>query len=124
MKRTLEEHLDNSEMRTINMITKKFEIFGSKLYVFVDDESLTYVEQYIETVRQGNPDKESVVKKYMEEIHSFEKDQLENIMKRNPNILMGSNSHRIVSYLNQIERDLKPILEAIKRDKKIDDLLS
>jgi len=99
---------------TINIFTKGFEIFGYMLYVVADYESLPYIEQYIETVRQGNPDKEIVIKRYMEEIYV--------IMNKNPNIPLGSNS-RFFIYLDKIERDLSPILEAIKRDKKIDDLL-
>jgi hypothetical protein len=89
-------------MNEIKMEIKTFDVFGSKLYVFVNSEDLIYIEEYIETVRQGKPDAATIIKKYMKEI----------------------NSSRIFSYLNQVERDLKPFLDALKRDKKIDDLLS
>ena len=123
MKRSLDDPF-NVLSKTISVFAHTFDIFGSKLYVIADDESLPYIKEYIESVKNGTPDKEGIIKKYMQETEGMRSDKFETIMKKFPNILMSNSSPaRISSYLNQVERDLKPILEALVRDKKIDDLL-
>lgn len=92
----------------VQMGVYKFKIFDRFLYVFTQTEYVRYIEEYIESILSGNPDKDAV-------ITSFSIDT--GIPKNSIGAI------RIVSDLEKIEINLKPILEAIKRDKKIDDLL-
>ncbi len=115
---------DEDNMNSVEMGVSSFDIFGSKLFVLLLSDQVEYVKEYIDTIVAGSPDKESVVRRYARDNQELEESFIDRMIKNNPYILVGSNSPiRIVSTLNAIDRDLEPILNALKRDKKIDDIL-
>lgn len=84
--------------------TYSYEIFDSKFFVVLNSDDEPYISMYIDSVKFGNPDKEPVVRKWLDDTKSI-------------------SSSRIYSLLNNIERQLQPILDIIKRDTRINDIL-
>ena len=120
----LEDHLDNSPYETIEMKVYSFDVLGSKLYVMTQSDHLPYIQEYIDSINNGNPDKEGVIRKYAIQFQNMSESLIDKLLSKP--ILTGANPIpvRIIGELNKIESDLKPILEAQKRDKKIENLLN
>lgn len=118
------------DMENIPVITVKayeFNVFEHKYYVVTKDVHYKYIKMYIDSIVSGNPDKESVIRQFGLDQKLIPESTLNFLIEqgRSVNFLYG-NSHSIgsvVSELNQIERDLKFVIDAKKRESKIDDLL-
>ncbi len=115
--------LDDQNVPTIEMKVYSFDVFNNKLFVITQTDHIPYIQKYIDTVNNGNPDKDSVIREYAINQNMSESliDRLLN--NKNNNTIIGLPG-RLYSELNRVEQDLKPILESIKRDKKIDNLLN
>jgi len=81
-----------------------YDLFGMKYFQALTSDLEPYVKMYIDTIINGNPDKMMVAKKWVDD-------------NKNNNISY------VLSVLNNTERDLKSIIENIKRDNKLNDLL-
>ena len=105
----------------------KFNVLGSKLYVTTQSDHLSYIQEYIDSINSGKPDKNGVIKKYAIEYQKMSESLLDRMLSQ-----VGSDHKsgysllpiRITSELNKIESDIKPLLDAQKRDQKIDNLLN
>lgn len=91
---------DEVPTHTIEMKVYSFDVLGSKLYILTKSDHLPYIQDYINTINSGKPDKDMVIRKYAIEYQKMSE-----------------------SLLNRIELDLKSILDAQKRDQKINDIL-
>ena len=120
--------LDNlDEIPTIEMKVYSFDVLGSKLYVYAQSDHLTYIQQYIDSINAGNPDKDSVIRKYAIEYQKMSESILDRMLSQvRTDIHSGYTSLpiRIIGELNRIELDLKPLLDAQKRDQKIENILN
>jgi hypothetical protein len=119
--------LDNFDnISTIEIKIYPFDVLGSKLYVVTQPNHLPYIQEYIDSINAGNPDKDRVIRRYAIEYQKMSESLIDRMLSK-----VGSNLHsgytslpiRIIGELNIIESDLKPILDAQKRDQKINDLL-
>ena len=124
MKRTLDDHLSQGEVPTIEMKVCTFDVFNSKLFIVTQTDHEPYIQKYIDSVNNGNPDKDSVIREYAINNQHMSESLIDRLLnnKKN-NVISGKFYSGIYSELNRVEHDLKPILEALKRDKKIDNLL-
>lgn len=102
---------DLDEIPTMEIKTYSFDVLGYKLYVITQTDHLPYIKDYINSVNSGNPDKEGVIKKYAMEYQNMSESLIENLLKKH-NGFYNSIPVRIIGELNQIERDLKPLLDA------------
>ena len=120
--------LDNlDEIPTIEMKVYSFDVLGSKLYVVTHSNHLPYIQQYIDSINAGNPDKDSVIRKYAIEYQKMSESILDRMLSQvRTSIHSGYTSLpiRIIGELNIIESDLKPLLDAQKRDQKIENILN
>jgi hypothetical protein len=120
--------MDNlDEMPTIEMKVYSFDVLGGKLYVVTQSNHLPYIQEYIDSINAGNPDKDGVIRKYAIEYQKMSESILDRMLSQvRTNIHSGYASLpiRIIGELNKIELDLKPLLDAQKRDQKIDNLLN
>ena len=120
--------LDNlDEIPTIEMKVYSFDVLGSKLYVMTQSNHLPYIQQYIDSINAGNPDKDSVIRKYAIEYQKMSESILDRMLSQvKTSIHSGYTSLpiRIIGELNRIESDLKPLLDAQKRDQKIENILN
>lgn len=124
MKRTLEDHLNESDVRTIEMKVYTFDVFNYKLYVVTQIDHVPYIQKYIDTIKNGNPDKDSVIREYAINNQNMSESLIERILNnKNNNVISGKQYSGIYSELNRVEHDLKHIIDALKRDKKINNLL-
>jgi len=80
-----------------NLELNSFEVQGTKIFVVNEPSLLPYIQEYIDSVNSGNPDKEGILTKYC---HG-----------------------ELTLTLNKIELDIKPILDKLKRNKRIKDIL-
>lgn len=122
---TLESHLNLEDIPTIEVKVYSFDVLGNKLYVTTQLDHLPYIKEYIDSINNGNPNKEGVIRKYAIEHQKISESLLDRIINQMGN---GAQSFQslpigIIGELNKIESYLKPLLDAQKRDKKIDDLL-
>ena len=88
---------------------------------------MTYIQQYIDSINAGNPDKDSVIRKYAIEYQKMSESILDRMLSQvRTDIHSGYTSLpiRIIGELNRIELDLKPLLDAQKRDQKIENILN
>lgn len=90
--------------------TYTYDIFGYKYYTMLTSTDVDYVEMYIDMINNKKPDKMIVVEKYLKD---------NNI----PSNSQGPSVARILAVLNNVELDLKSILDSIERESKIDSLL-
>lgn len=81
-----------------------YDLFGMKYFQALTSDLEPYVKMYIDTIINGNPDKMMVAKKWLDDNKS-------------------NNIAYVLSALNNTERDLKSVIENIKRDNKLNDLL-
>jgi hypothetical protein len=120
--------MDNlDEIPTIEMKVYSFDVLGGKLYVVTQSNHLPYIQEYIDSINAGNPDKDGVIRKYAIEYQKMSESILDRMLSQvRTNIQSGYTSLpiRIIGELNRIELDLKPLLDAQKRDQKIDNLLN
>jgi hypothetical protein len=120
--------LDNlDEIPTIEMKVYSFDVLGSNLYVVTQSNHLPYIQQYIDSINAGNPDKDSVIRKYAIEYQKMSESILDRMLSQvKTSIHSGYTSLpiRIIGELNRIESDLKPLLDAQKRDQKIENILN
>jgi hypothetical protein len=91
----------------IELKVYSLEVFESKIFVYTEPSLLPYIQEYIDSVNARNPDKDKVIKKYETDYQ----------------ITDAHKSVRLILELNKIESDIKPILDKIKRNKKIKDIL-
>jgi hypothetical protein len=116
------ESVESEFYNTFEMNTYSFDVLGSKLYVVTQSDHQPYIQEYIDSVNAGMPNKEVVIRRYATESkmsESFIDRVLGQMNQVSANPTLG-----IIGELNRIEHDLKPILDALERDKKIDDLLN
>jgi len=116
------ESVESEFYNTFEMNTYSFDVLGSKLYVVTRSDHRPYIQEYIDSVNAGMPNKEAVIRRYTTESkmsESFIDRVLGQMNQVSPNPTLG-----IIGELNRIEHDLKPLLDALERDKKIDDLLN
>ena len=121
-----ESELNLGEIPTIEMKVYSFDVLGSKLYVFTQSDHLSYIQEYIDSINAGKPDKDAVIRRYAMEYQKMSESLIDRLLSQvRTNIQSGYSSLpvRIISELNKIELDLKPLLDAQKRDQKINDLL-
>lgn len=119
--------IEMNEIPTIEMKVYSFDVLGGKLYVVTESNHLPYIQEYIDSINAGNPDKDSVIRKYAIEYQKISESILDRMLSQvRTNIQSGYTSLpiRIIGELNKIELDLKPLLDAQKRDQKIDNLLN
>lgn len=116
--------LDNSsEIPTIEVKVHSFDVLGNKLYVLTQSDHLSYIQEYIDSINAGNPDKDGVIRRYAIEYQKMSPSLIDRLLEQVGKNPLSQLPVRIISELNKIELDLKPLLDAQKRDKKIDGLL-
>jgi hypothetical protein len=124
----IQTQMDNlDEIPTIEMKVYSFDVLGSKLYVYAQSDQLTYIQEYIDSINDGKPDKDGVIRNYAIEYQKMSESILDRMLSQvRTNIHSGYASLpiRIIGELNRIELDLKPLLDAQKRDQKIENLLN
>jgi hypothetical protein len=121
-----ESELNLDEIPTIEMKVYSFDVLGSKLYVVTQSDHLKYIQEYIDSINAGKPDKDGVIRRYAIEYQRMSESLIDRMLSQlRTDIQSGYSSLpiRIISELNKIELDLKPLLDAQKRDQKIDNLL-
>lgn len=116
--------VDNlDELPTIGMKVYPFDVLGSKLYVVTQSDHISYIQEYIDSINSGKPDKDGVIRKYAMEYQKMSESLIDRLLNQLGNSSLSQLPIRIISELNRIELDLKPLLDAQKRDQKITDLL-
>lgn len=118
---------NSGDIPTIEMKIYSFDVLGSKLYFFTQPDHLPYIQEYIDSINAGNPDKDGVIRKYAIEYQRMSESLIDKMLSQvRTDIQSGYTSLpiRIISELNKIESDLSPLLDAQKRDKKIDNILN
>lgn len=124
----MSRELDNiGDIPTIEMKIYSFDVLGSKLYFFTQPDHLPYIQEYIDSINAGNPDKDGAIRKYAIEYQKMSESQIDKMLSQvRTNIQSGYSSLpiRIISELNKIESDLSPLLDAQKRDQKINNILN
>jgi hypothetical protein len=118
-----ESELNLGEIPTIEMKMYSFDVLGSKLYVVTQSDHLPYIQEYIDSINAGNPDKDGVIIKYAMEYQKMSESLIDRLLNQVGKSSVSQLPVRIISELNKIELDLKPLLDAQKRDQKITDLL-
>jgi hypothetical protein len=113
------ESVESEFYNTFEMNTYSFDVLGSKLYVVTQSDHQPYIQEYIDSVNAGMPNKEVVIRRY-----ATESKMSESFIDRVLGQMNQVSANGIIGELNRIEHDLKPILDALERDKKIDDLLN
>lgn len=114
------------EIPTIEMKVYSFDVLGHKLYVVTQSDHQSYIQEYIDSINAGKPDKDGVIRRYAMEYQKMSESLIDRLLSQvRTNIQSGYSSLpvRIISELNKIELDVKPLLDAQKRDQKINDLL-
>ena len=115
----------SGEIPTIEVKIFDFDVFDKKIYIVSTSQNYPYIKYYIESIISGKPDKEGTFRKYALEsddsrFDNIKIDELLTIFKdkldRFPIAISGE--------LNKVDESLSSILNAIKREKKIDNLLS
>jgi hypothetical protein len=117
----LESQLKVDDIPTIEMKVYSFDVLGSKLYVVTQSDHVPYIQEYIDSVNNGTPDKEGVIRKYATQHQKMSESLIDRMINQSGNV--QSLPIRIIGELNKIELDLKPLLDAQIRDKKIQNLL-
>ena len=101
-----------------------FDVFNYKLYVVTQIDHVPYIQKYIDTINNGNPDKDSIIREYAINNQNMSESLIERILNnKNNNVFSGKQYSGIYSELDRVEHDLKHIIDALKRDKKINNLL-
>lgn len=121
-----ESELNLGEISTIEMKVHSFDVLGSKLYVLTQSDHLSYIQEYIDSINDGKPDKDGVIRRYAMEYQKMSESLIDRLLSQVNNKGKSSISQlpvRIIGELNKIESDLKPLLDAQKRDQKINNLL-
>lgn len=90
----------NGNRMTIQVHT--FNVHGYRVFTYCEAYILPYIERYIDSVNSGNPNKESIINE-LREYHYY--------------------SASVISEINRIEHGIKPILDAIAREKKINQIM-
>lgn len=111
------------EIPTIEMKVYSFDVLGSKLYVVTQSDHLSYIQEYIDSINAGKPDKDGVIRRYAIEYQRMSESLIDRLLNQVGKNSLSQLPIRIISELNKIELDLKPLLDAQKRDQKIDNLL-
>ena len=111
------------EIPTIEMKVYSFDVLGSKLYVVTQSDHLSYIQEYIDSINAGKPDKDAVIRRYAMEYQKMSESLIDRLLNQVGKSSLSQLPVRIISELNKIELDLKPLLDAQKRDQKINDLL-
>ena len=114
------------EIPTIEMKVYSFDVLGSKIYIVTQSDHLSYIQEYIDSINAGKPDKDGVIRRYAMEYQKMSESLIDRLLSQvRTDIHSGYSSLpiRIISELNKLELDLKPLLDAQKRDQKINDLL-
>jgi hypothetical protein len=91
----------NDNRVTIQVHT--FNVHGHMLFTYCEADILPYIERYIDSVNSGNPDKESII----------------NELRAGA----GRGVYPVISEINNIEHEIKHILDAIAREKKINQIM-
>ena len=117
-----ESELNLGEIPTIEMKVYSFDVLGSKLYVVTQSDHLSYIQEYIDSINTGKPDKDGVIRRYAMEYQKMSESLIDRLLNQVGKSSLSQLPVRIISELNKIELDLKPLLDAQKRDKKINDL--
>lgn len=118
-----ESELNSDEIPTIEMKVYSFDVLGSKLYVVTQSDHLSYIQEYIDSINAGKPDKDGVIRRYAMEYQRMSESLIDRLLNQVGKNSLSQLPVRIISELNKIELDLKPLLDAQKRDQKINDLL-
>jgi len=118
-----ESELNLGEIPTIEMKVYSFDVLGSKLYVVTQSDHLSYIQEYIDSINAGKPDKDGVIRRYAMEYQKMSESLIDRLLNQVGKSSLSQLPVRIISELNKIELDLKPLLDAQKRDQKINDLL-
>lgn len=111
------------EIPTLEMKVYSFDVLGSKLYVVTQSDHLSYIQEYIDSINAGKPDKDGVIRRYAMEYQKMSESLIDRLLNQIGKSSLSQLPVRIISELNKIELDLKPLLDAQKRDQKINDLL-
>lgn len=122
----IESRLKLDDIPTIEMKIYSFDVLGSKLYVITRSDHRPYIQEYIDSINNGAPDKDRVIRKYAIEYQKMSESLIDRMLGQvGSNLQSGYTSLPIgiISELNKIELDLRPLLDAQKRDQKIDNLL-
>jgi hypothetical protein len=115
------------DIPTIDTRVYSFDVLGSRIYVVTQSEHRKYIQDYIDSINSGKPDKDGIIRKYAIEYQKMSESILDRMLGQvRTNIHSGYASLpiRIIGELNRIELDLKPLLDAQKRDQKIENLLN
>jgi hypothetical protein len=123
-----QSHIESQKLDdipTIEMKVYSFDVLGSKLYVITRSDHRPYIQEYIDSINNGSPDKDRVIRKYAIEYQKMSESLIDRMLDQvgSPQSGYTSLPIGIISELNKIELDLKPLLDAQKRDQKIDNLL-
>jgi len=119
----LESQLKVDDIPTIEMKVYSFDVLGSKLYVVTQSDHVPYIQEYIDSINNGTPDKEGVIRKYATQHQKMSESLIDRLITLSNGKGINSLPIRIISELNKIELDIKPLLDAQMRDKKIQNLL-
>ena len=109
-----------AEMERVKLC--QFEILGHHVYFRVHESHEPYIQMYIESIKNGKPDKEGIIELFQKEKHQ-KVSPLDIALNKNRSAFIGHSSYSITGELNIIETQLKPIIDKLKRINKIDDLL-
>lgn len=111
----------SDQLPTIVYNVYEFEIFNNKIHAVTFDINVPYFKEYIENVINGNPDKISIIRKYATEVEGMSQATFDKILSTYGESNIPS---RITKELELFEKSIRPIIDSIIREKKIDSLLN
>lgn len=103
---------------TIEYKVYEKDLFNHKLYFVTCDKNLPYILEFIETLKSGNIDKLSIIRKYAIEVGKMSESTIDRIISVYGELNIPS---RIRQELDKIEKDFKPLIRQIKIDSLLND---